>query len=104
MREVHYVDLTADPKIDRENPPDLAKWVPEAAPATPSSAGAASTSPPAQASATKADVPVKQLPAGKKADSSNKGSSKVNSEVAIAMRHRELADVSARSEQVLQKV
>lgn len=47
-REAIYVDLEADPKIDKENPPDLAKYVP-AADAVPSASGAAAAPAPASA-------------------------------------------------------
>ena len=97
-REAVYVDLEADPKIDRDNPPDLAKWVPEAAVAV-TPAGSA-PAPATQVSAPKAATPA--APAKQKKADSNVP--KGDTENANASRHRELADVSKRSEQLLQKV
>ena len=107
-REAIYVDLEADPKIDRENPPDLAKHVPEAvAPAAPDTATAAPAAPasaPSTVSGNKAaPTAAPPKPQGKKADAS-KPKDQGSIDVAAGARHRELADVSSRVEDVMQKV
>ena len=107
-REAIYVDLEADPKIDRENPPDLAKHVPEAA--APAAAAAAAAAAPAPAAAVPSTSGNKAAPAaaplkpqGKKADAC-KPKDQGSIDVAAGARHRELADVSSRVEDVMQKV
>ena len=91
------MDLEAEPKIDRENPPDLAKYVPKA-----SAAPAAEASTPAAAPST-GKLAAAAPSQSKKADSAKAKDQQGHVETAMAKRHRELADVSFRTEEVLQK-
>ena len=102
-REPVYADLEADPKIDKDNPPDL-RFVTEgvevpaaAAPATPAAAPAAAATAPAASKAAAAAAPAKKQAASGKKDA-GKGkpdSSKV---------HAQITDVSARTDELLQLV
>lgn len=89
--EAIYIDVQADPKIDRENPPDLAKHLP---------------APPAKTEAAPAPAPAAPAPApAPKAKSSSKGSSQpVASKENLLKKHMDLTDVHSRTESIIQKV
>ena len=101
-RDPVYVDLEAEPKIDKENPPDLAKYVPESINA---SVSAAAPSPSQESTVQQASV--SQAPTQKqKASSSkkNEAESKHDAELSLAAQHRALCDVHLISDQLMQEV
>jgi hypothetical protein len=102
-----YADLEADPKIDKDNPPDL-RFVTEgvevpaaaAAPATPAAAPAAAAAAPAASKAAAAAAPAnKQAASGKKDAGKGKAGKPDSSKV-----HAQITDVSARTDELLQLV
>ena len=107
-RDAVYVNLEAVPKFDAENPPDLAKHLPEPPPqaATPdpasSSAAAVGEQPGAGAAASSTKPAVQAAP--KQAAKGAAGSGEASAKAAMAAKHKALADVSQRTDDVLQKV
>ena len=114
-REPVYVDFEVEPKIDRDNPPDLKGYAdaaevsavaaaaatgPSRPPAPPSAAAA---SPPASASAsTSGKVPASQA-SKPKGGAKGKDGDKAPGMSSAAV-HQQLADVPTRVEDILQKV
>eukprot|EP00197_Chlamydomonas_leiostraca_P003262 CAMPEP_0202871502 /NCGR_PEP_ID=MMETSP1391-20130828/18873_1 /ASSEMBLY_ACC=CAM_ASM_000867 /TAXON_ID=1034604 /ORGANISM="Chlamydomonas leiostraca, Strain SAG 11-49" /LENGTH=299 /DNA_ID=CAMNT_0049552329 /DNA_START=41 /DNA_END=940 /DNA_ORIENTATION=- len=110
-REAIWVDLELDPKIDRDNPPDLAKYTvaAEAKPAADAAApAAASSSAPAKAAAPAAPAPSTSAPAAAKAAKGGKGGPAKAGAAAPAVSayevHQRLTDVEHTTAQLLDKV
>ncbi|KAG1669009.1 hypothetical protein FOA52_000602 [Chlamydomonas sp. UWO 241] len=111
--EAIVVDLEAEPKIDRENPPDLAQYLPEppAKPAdaagdakekeAPAGAGAGASKPAAGAAGGGAP---KEKASGKAGKGGAGPAPAVDAAAAEAAKMRALSDVDARTEQVLEHI
>lgn len=97
-RDAIFVDLEADPKIDKENPPDLAKYVPEAV------APSASQQPASDAPAVPAASPSQSAKPSKMGASDSKQEAKAGGGSSLAAQHRALTDVAKTTEEVLQQV
>lgn len=112
-REPLWIDLEADPKIDRDNPPDLAKYTvaaepkPEGgAPAAASSSNAAAApkaaaAPAAAAAGTSGGSGAKDAKKGGKEGKDGKKAAPVVSEYEVQQR---LTDVERNTREVLEKV
>lgn len=102
-RDPIYVDLEAEPKIDKETPPDLAIFVPESVNAFVSAAGAAA---PSQES-TAQQASISQAPSQKQKISiskKNEAESKQEAELSLAAQHRALCNVHSIADQLMQEV
>jgi hypothetical protein len=91
-----YVDLESEPKIDKENPPDLAKFVPELVNALVSAADSTEAS-------------VSQAPPAPKQKASSKAAkteveSKPDAVLSLAAQHRALCDVHLVADQLMQEI
>ena len=98
-REPAFVDLEAEPKIDKENPPDLAKWVPESINQL-FSAPSPSPDPAAQSQTSTSQAPAPKQKASKKTEAD----SKPDATLSLAAQHRSLCNVSSLADQVMQEV
>jgi hypothetical protein len=95
-REAIFVDLEADPKIDKDNHPDLAKYVPEAridtqqaAEVTPKDAAATNAKPNLRVSGTREPAAT---------------GSKMQNNTDVMQKHQGLCDVALRADELLQLV
>mmetsp|Transcript_40229 Transcript_40229/g.89306 ORF Transcript_40229/g.89306 Transcript_40229/m.89306 type:complete len:309 (+) Transcript_40229:100-1026(+) len=93
-REPIYVDLEADPKIDKENPPDLAAYAPAVAAAAPFMEQLAEKQAAALAAPSTSSAPPAKA----------KGKDKKAAAPASPQQTSNATNVSARTEEVLQKV
>jgi hypothetical protein len=101
-RDPSYVDLESEPKIDKENPPDLAKFVPESVNALVSAAATPSSDSTEQASVSQAPPASKQKASSKA--TKNEAESKPDAVLSLAAQHRALCDVHSVADQLMREI
>eukprot|EP00877_Chromochloris_zofingiensis_P000743 jgi/Chrzof1/1066/Cz01g38310.t1 len=107
-REPIYVDLEADPKIDKDNPPDLRQYADSIEPPkTEDDSNSAASSATTMASTSKAPPPAVTAPAASKPAKKGKGaaaSSSSSSKPSAAAKHMELTNVVQRTDDLVRMV